>query len=714
MKKHIALLLTFASIVHTNAQEKKSSMNPFFETYTTQFGVPPFDKIKEEHFKPAILEGIKRSEIEINAIANNSNPPTFENTILAMEKSGELLSKVSTVFYNLNSANTTEEIRKIAKEVSPNLSAHSDNINLNEKLFARVKTIWDNKSNLQLNPEQTKLLENSYTGFVRNGANLSEADKTRLRKINAELSLLAIKYGQNILSETNKYQLVLDNKKDLVGLPEGVINAAQEEAKAKGKDGKWVFTLSNSSVMPFLKYSSNRKLRQEIWNAYQTRANHDDEFDNKEYLIQIANLRAEKAKLLGYTSHADYVLEKSMAKTPENVIRLLNDLWSPALENAKKEAADIQKMMRKEGVKDPVQPYDWRYYTEKIRKERFDLDEQQLSPYFSLENVRDGIFQVTQKLYGLQFKPLSNVPTYHQDVTAWEVTEANGKHVGVLYMDFFPRTSKRGGAWMTSYRTQETTNGERKAPVVSIVCNFTKPTATTPSLLTFDEVTTFFHEFGHALHGLLSNVTYQSLAGTNVPRDFVELPSQIMENWAAEPEVLKMFAKHYKTGEIIPENLIKKLQKTGTFDQGFATVEYLAASFLDMDYHTQKAPITIDANTFEKNAMKKIGLLSEIIPRYRSTYFQHIFSGGYSSGYYSYIWSGVLDTDAFEAFKSTSLFNPEKAKLFRENVLEKGGTEDPMVLYKQFRGAEPSVKALLKKRGLDKSTTKMPASKIKS
>ena len=703
-KKSFFILLAIGNMLTIEAQENKQTMNPFFQAYNTPFEVPPFDKIKTEHFKPAILEGIKKHEAEINAIANNSEVPTFENTILAMENAGELLSNVNVVFGNLNSANTNDELQKIAKEVSPNLAAHNDNIYLNEKLFKRVKAIWDKKESLGLNLEQAKILENLHKAFVRSGANLSNEDKDKLRKINAELSLTSLKYGQNILSETNKYELIISDKKELSGLPQELINAAAEDAKAKGKDGKWVFTLSNSSVMPFLQYSSNRKLRQEIWDAYQTRANHDNEFDNKENVIKIANLRGEKARLLGYKSHSDYVLEETMAKNPENVAKLLNDLWKPALEIAKTEASDIQKMMDKDGIKDKVKPYDWRYYTEKIRKQRFDLDEQELKPYFSLENVREGVFHVTEKLYGLKFKQLNDVPKYHEEVTTWEVTEANGTHVGILYMDFYPRASKRGGAWMTSYRSQKTVNGERKAPVISIVCNFTKPTGDTPALLTFDEVTTFFHEFGHALHGLLSNVTYKSLAGTSVSRDFVELPSQIMENWAAEPEVLKMYAKHYKTGKVIPDALIQKLQKSGTFDQGFATVEYLAASFLDMDYHSQTATITLDANTFEKNAMKKIGLIDAIIPRYRSTYFQHIFSGGYSSGYYSYIWSGVLDTDAFDAFKSTTLFNPEKAKLFRENVLEKGGTEDPMVLYKRFRGAEPSVEPLLRKRGLDKKT----------
>ena len=698
--KTILLFSALTSAVSMQSQEKKqTTMNPFFETYTTPYEVPPFDLIKNEHFKPAILEGIRKQEAEINAIVSNTDKPTFENTILAMENSGKLLAKVSTVFYNLNSANTNEEIQAIAKELAPKLSAHNDNINLNEVLFKKIKIVWSNQANLNLNKEQTKILENLYKNFVRSGANLSEENKKRLREINSEMAVATLKYGQNILAETNSYELVISNKNDLAGLPNELIETAAADAKAKA--GKWMFTLSNSSVMPFLQYSSNRKLRKEIWNAYQMRANHNNDKDNKELAIKIANLRGEKARLLGYATHADYVLEKSMAKNPETAIKLLNDLWVPALNMANKEAADIKIMMQKDGIKDEVQPYDWRYYSEKIRKERFDLDEQEMKPYFSLEKTREGVFTVCGKLYGLQFKPLNNVPKYHEDVTVWEVTEADGKHVGILYMDFHPRTSKRGGAGMTSYRTQKMENGKRIAPVVSIVCNFTKPTENAPALLTFDEVSTFFHEFGHALHGLLSNVTYESLAGTSVPRDFVELPSQIMENWAAEPEVMRMYAKHYKTGQIIPDALIEKMQKAGTFDQGFATTEYLAASILDMQYHTQKAAITVDAETFEKEAMTKINLPNTIIPRYRSTYFNHIFAGGYSAGYYSYIWSGVLDTDAFEVFKINGLFNSDYAKSFRKNVLEKGGTEDPMELYKSFRGAEPSVAPLLRKRGLD-------------
>lgn len=701
MKFKIILLFSFANTaLFVQGQENKNNMNPFFSTYQTPYQVPPFDLIKNEHFKPALLEGIKQQEAEILAITSNKENPTFDNTIVALEKSGKLLSKVNTVFNNLNGANTNDELQAIAKEVAPILAEHSDNINLNDALFKRIKIVWDQQSNLQLNQEEKKLLENTYKRFVRNGANLNTSQKERLRAINSELAILTLKYGQNVLAETNKYELIISNKNELVGLPESVIAAAAAEAKGKGKEGKWIFTLSNASVMSFLQYSANRQLRKEIWNAYQLRSNNNNDNDNKVLAIQMANLRREKAQLLGYKSHAAYVLELSMAKNPEKANQLLLDLWKPALKMAKKEEADIKAMLVKDGIQDEVQPYDWRYYVEKIRKERFNLDEQELKPYFSLEQTREGIFTVVKKLYGLSFTQLNNVPVYHPDVTAWEVKEANGTPIGLLYMDFHPRSSKRGGAWMTSYRAQSKENKTRILPIISIVCNFTKPTSTTPSLLTFDEVSTFFHEFGHALHGLLSQVTYESLSGTNVPRDFVELPSQIMENWAAEPEVLKLYAKHFKTGETIPDELISKMQKVGTFDQGFATTEYLAASLLDMAYHTQTSNITSTSEDFEKNTLNELGLPKSIISRYRSTYFNHIFSGGYSAGYYSYIWSGVLDTDAFEVFKSTSLFNPEKAKSFRINILEKGGTEDPMLLYKAFRGAEPSVEPLLKKRGL--------------
>lgn len=707
--KILTATLAFGLCAGQYAFGQTNAMNPFFKAYTTPHQVPPFDLIKNEHFKPALLEGIKQHAAEINAIANSTSKPTFENTIVAMDKAGALLNRVSSVFYNMNSANTNEEIQKTAREISPEMAAHSDNIILNQKLFARVKNLWDNRASLKLNSEQAKLLEKTHKSFIRSGANLSDADKAKLRKINSELSLLSLKFGQNLLAETNNYNLVIDKKEDLAGLPAELVSAAAEEAKTKGQEAKWVFTLQNPSIMPFLQYADKRELRKQIWEAYTLRGDQDNDFDNKEVVKSIVNLRREKAQLLGYKNHASYALEETMAKTPENAYNLLNQLWKPALSVAEREAFDIQKMIDASGEKFKLAPYDWRYYAEKVRKERFDLDEQELKPYFSLEKVREGVFTVTNKLYGLQFKEINNIPKYHAEVAAYEVTEADGKLVGVLYTDFFPRASKRGGAWMTSYSSQKMEKGKRIAPVISIVCNFSKPTGDAPALLTFDEVTTFFHEFGHALHGLLSNVNYESLAGTSVSRDFVELPSQIMENWAAEPEVLKMFAKHYKTNEAIPDALIKKLQNAGTFDQGFATTEYLAASLLDLDYHTQTSELKDNIGTFEAASMKKVGLTEEIIPRYKSTYFSHIFAGGYSAGYYSYIWSGVLDTDAFSAFKETGdLFNQEKAMSFRKNVLEKGGTEDPMVLYKRFRGAEPGIKALLKKRGLDIQPDKKP------
>lgn len=683
------------------ADQETMSSNPFFEAYNTPFDVPPFDKIKNSHFVPALREGIVQQQAEIDAILANSESPSFANTIEAMDNSGELLAKVSTVFYNLNSANTNDSIQAIAREMAPELSKHSDNIALNEKLFARVRAVWDSKDQLGLNPEQAKLLEKTYKSFVRNGANLNDTDKEKLREINSKLSVLSLQFGQNILAETNAFKLFIETEADLSGLPQELRDAAFQDAKAAGEENKWLFTLQNPSVMPFLQYADRRELRKQIWEAYQVRGNQGNDKDNKAILIETANLRREKAQLLGYKTHADYVLEESMAKNADNVYKLLNQLWAPALAKAKQERDEMQMLVKAEGNDFKIEPWDWRYYEEKLRKQKFDLDEQEVKPYFSLANVQNGVFMVVNKLFGLTFQEINNIPVYHPDAKAYEVKEADGTHVGVLYMDFHPRASKRGGAWMTSYRPQKTLNGERKAPVISIVCNFSKPTGDTPALLTFDEVTTFFHEFGHALHGLLSNVQYRSLAGTSVPRYFVELPSQIMENWATEPTVLKQYAVHYQTGAAIPDELIAKLQNSGTFGQGFGTTEYLAASLLDLDYHTQTSDIKIGADDFETASMEKIGLISEIIPRYRSTYFQHIFAGGYSSGYYSYIWSGVLDTDAFQAFKETELFNQEKALAFRREILERGGTDEPMDMYVRFRGAEPKIDALLKKRGLD-------------
>lgn len=700
-KHFLYLLMTIPLATSCDSSETTAEKNPLLAPYSTPYEVPPFDLIKDEHYRPAFDEALKQHAAEIEAIVAQSEAPDFANTIEEFERSGDLLSRVSRVFYNLNSAHTNDSLQAIAQSLAPVISKHQDNIMLNEQLFGRVKTVWEQKDNLGLSVEQATLLEDTYKSFIRSGANLTEDQKQTLRDINAEISLLTVKFGQNVLAETNSYELVVDNEADLAGLPDALKAAAAETAKEKGKEGKWVFTLHNPSVMPFLQYASNRELREKIWHAYKQRGDNDNSNDNKEILLKLANLRLQKANLLGYASHAHYVLEESMAENPDNVYRLLNSLWTPALKKSKTEAADIQKEITAEGGSFKAAPHDWRYYTEIVRKKRFSLDENEMKPYFSLKSVREGAFDVAHRLYGLNFKALDNVPVYHPDVEVYEVTEADGTHVGILYADFFPRESKRGGAWMTSYRPQKTENGKRVAPVISIVCNFTKPVGDTPALLTFDEVTTLFHEFGHSLHGLLSNVQYQSLAGTSVPRDFVELPSQIMENWAADSEVLKLYAKHYQTGEIIPDELVTKMKNAGTFDQGFATVEYLAASLLDLNYHAAQKQLPADVRRFENESMQKIGLISEIIPRYRSTYFSHIFSGGYSSGYYSYIWSAVLDTDAFAAFKEKNLFDQELAKSFRSNVLEKGGTEKSAELYRKFRGADPDPVHLMKKRGLN-------------
>ncbi|QBQ42743.1 M3 family peptidase [Sphingobacterium psychroaquaticum] len=695
-------LVVAAVVVGCQSQNKtQTTDNPLLMAYETPFQVPPFDKIKLTHYRPAFDEALKQHNLEIDSIVANSEEPSFSNTIVALENAGSLLSNVSSVFFNINSANTSDSIQAIAKDLAPILSAHSDEISLNKQLFDKVKAVYAKKAELSLDAEDAKLLEETYKGFVRSGANLSDADKEKLKKINSELSVLTTQFGQNLLAETNAYELVVDKEADLAGLPDGLKKAAADEAKAKGKEGKWVFTLQNPSVMPFLQYADNRELRKQIWNAYQMRGNNGNDFDNKEPLKKIANLRLEKAKLLGYTSHAAYVLEESMAANPTNVYALLNKIWTPALAKAKTEAADIQKEIAAEKGDFTVAPYDWRYYQEKIRKAKYALNEEEIKPYFSLAAVREGAFATATKLYGLTFIALNNVPTYHEEVEVYEVKDKDGSHLGLLYADFFPRASKRGGAWMTSYRSQGTKDGKRVAPVISIVCNFTKPVGDQPALLTFDEATTLFHEFGHALHGLLSNVRYKSLAGTSVPRDFVELPSQIMENWAGDSEVLKTYARHFQTKEAIPDSLIAKLEKAGTFDQGFATVEYVSASLLDLDYHARTTPITEDVNTFEAASLKKIGLIDAIIPRYRSTYFQHIFSGGYSAGYYSYIWAEVLDSDAFAAFKEKSLYDEGTATSFRKNILERGGTGNPAEMYRKFRGADPNPVHLMKKRGLN-------------
>ncbi len=696
----VSFIILLMTLVSCNKNEPCNSDNPLLCSYNTPFEVPPFEKIQNKHFKPAFEIAIKMDSLEVEQIANNPESPTFENTLAALDLSGILLNQITNVFYNLNSANTNDSMQLIAQEISPMLSAHYDQIRFNVKLFSRIKTVYDQKSTLKLTPEQDRVLSETYKDFISGGAGLDSTNKEKLGKINSELSVLTLTFGQNLLAETNAFKLIIDNKNDLEGLPQGLIDAAAEDATKDGKFGKWVFTLNNPSIMPFLQYSSKRDLREKMFRAYMMRGNNGNDKDNKALINQIVNLRLQRAKLLGYTDHASLVLDRNMAQNPQNVYNLLNQLWEPALKRAKGEMADLQSFIDKEGKSFKLEAWDWRYYAEKVRKEKYDLDEEQLKPYFKLENVREGIFQVANKLYGLQFAEIRDIPKYHTDVVAYEVKNADGSHLAVLYLDFFPRESKRGGAWMTSYRDQYKKDGQNISSVISLVCNFTKPTADQPSLLTLDEVETFFHEFGHALHGMLSNCTYRSVSGTSVSRDFVELPSQIMENWAVEPEVLALYAKHYKTGEAMPASLIEKMEKSQYFNQGFATVEYLAASFLDMGFHTKADTASIDVVEFEKTTLDKINLMPEIISRYRSTYFNHIFAGGYSAGYYSYVWAEILDADAFDAFKQKGIFDPALAKAFRENILEKGGSEDPMVLYKRFRGAEPQITPLLKRRGL--------------
>jgi peptidyl-dipeptidase Dcp len=604
------------------------------------------------------------------------------------------------VFYNLQSANTSDELQKLAKEASPLLSAHQDDIMLNELLFEKVAAVYAKKDELDLTQEQQMLLDKTYKRFSRNGAALNEEDKTKLRKINEELSLLSLQFDENLLAETNSFQLFITDKADLAGLPESVKNAATEAAKEAGKDGQWLFTLHKPSLIPFLQYAENRSLREKLFKGYINRGNNNNERDNKEIASKMAALRVDRANLLGYPTHADYVLEVNMAGKPETVYSFLDEVLEPARAMAKKEAAELQKMIDAEGGNFKLEPWDWWYYAEKLKMQKYDLDEEQLRPYFELENVLSGMLDVSTKLYGIQFKELQNIPEYHPEVRTFEVTEANGDHIGILYMDFYPRASKGGGAWMTSYRKQHKADGENVAPVISMVMNFSKPTGDKPALLSFDEVSTMFHEFGHALHGLLTDCNYITLSGTSVSRDFVELPSQIMENWAAEPAVMKSYAKHYETGEPIPDELIQKIKNASKFNQGFATLEYLSACYLDMDWHTLKSPEKQETLAFENASMENIEMIPEIVVRYRSPYFAHIFAGGYSSGYYSYIWAEILDADAFEAFKENGLFDQATAKAFRENILEKGGTEDPMELYKKFRGREPEKDAMLKRKGL--------------
>lgn len=673
----------------------KTESNPFFTEFQTEYGVPPFDKIKPEHYEPAFLKGIEEQNRNIEAIIENTEVATFENTIVALDNSAPILDRVNGVFFNLTEAETTDALTELSMKMAPVLSEHDDNISLNEKLYKRVNDVYRQKDSLNLSTEQQRLLDKTYKRFVRSGAGLSAEKQARLREINKELSTLGIAFSNNVLNENNTFKLFVDKEEDLAGLPEWFRQSAAEEAKAAGQAGKWLFTLHNASRLPFLQYSENRPLREQMYKAYINRGNNNNENDNKENIRKIVSLRLEKANLLGFDNYANFVLDETMAKNDTNVMELLNNLWSYALPKAKAEAAELQKLMDKEGKGEKLEAWDWWYYTEKLRKEKYNLSEEDTKPYFKLENVREGAFAVANKLYGITLSKMEGIPTYHPDVEVFEVKDSDGSQLGIFYADYFPRAGKRGGAWMSNYR-------EQQGAIRPLICNvgsFTKPVGDTPSLLTMDEVETLFHEFGHALHGLLTKCEYKGTSGTNVVRDFVELPSQINEHWATEPEVLKMYAKHYQTGEVIPDEIIEKILNQKTFNQGFMTTELLAAAILDMNLHTVTDVKNMDMLSFEKDAMDKLGLIPEIAPRYRVTYFNHII-GGYAAGYYSYLWANVLDNDAFEAFKEHGIFDKKTADLFRYNILEKGDSEDPMVLYKKFRGAEPSLEALLKNRGM--------------
>lgn len=674
--------------------------NPFLSEYTTPFGVPPFDLIQIEHYKPAFLKGMEEYAKEIEAIVNNPENATFENTIVALDQGGELLSNVSYAFNGESGVNTSDELQDLEQEIYPLLSQHMDDIRLNPGLFTRVKAVYNSPDTVSLNKEQKKLLEETYKGFVRGGANLDADKQAQLRELNQKTATLELTFGQNVLKETNAFKLIVDKKEDLAGLPETLIAAAAETAVEDSQEGKWVFTLQNSSVMPFLQFADNRALREKIFNAYINRGNNNNANDNKNLVKQLVAARLDKARLLGFDDYAAYALDRSMAKNEKNVYDLLNQIWVPALAKSKEELADIQAEIKTEGGDFEAEGWDWRYYFEKAKKTRFNIDEDEVRPYLELNNVREGAFYTANKLYGITFTEIAEIPKPHADAMAFECKDKDGKLLGVLYMDFFSRPSKSGGAWCGSYRSQTYRDGKHIPPVVTTVFNFSKPAAGQPALLNADEASTVFHEFGHALHSLFGDVHYYGV--TNVPRDFVELPSQVMEHWAFEPEVLKVYARHYETDGVIPQEIVDKLVKSGKYGQGFITTEYLAAALLDMDYHTLKEiPADFSVDAFEVKSLGERGLIRQIPPRYRTTYFSHIMEGGYTAGYYSYTWAEVLDADAFEAYKETGdLFNPEVADKFRTYVLTPGGIDDAMDMYKNFRGKQPSIDPLLKNRGL--------------
>ena len=678
-----------------------AEMNPLLKEYDTPYQIPPFEKIREEHYMPAFLKGMETHLEEIDKIANNPESPTFENTIVELERTGKTLDKVSDVFFNLLSSNTNEEMDKIAAEISPKLSAHSDAIKLNKKLFSRVDTVYEDRKNLSLNTEQTRLIEETHKHFIRAGVKLNEESMSKLTEINQELSSLSVQFDQNLLKETNEgYSLIIEDKNKLDGLPSDFINQAAKLAEENGHKGKWMFKPTRVSMYPFLTYSTQRDLREKLYKSYLKRGDNDNERDNKHLAIKMANLRLKKANLLGYKTHADFVLENTMAKNTGRVENLLKQVWEPGLARAKKEAEEMQELIQQEGANFKLAAWDWWHYSEKIRQLKYDFSEEEIKPYFSEDKVLEGAFNVATKLFDITFHERFDLPKYHEVVRTFEVKDLEGKVIGIFYTDYTIRSNKGGGAWMNTFGSQSKFDGV-KIPLVMNTCNFPPPNAEGNSLLSFEQVTTLFHEFGHALHGLLSDATYPSLSGTNVTRDYVEFPSQMMENWAREPEVIAEYAKHYETNEAIPLELLEKVSNASKFNQGFATTEYVAASYLDMNWHIQEEPVN-DANEFERKTLDEIGLIPEIASRYRSTYFAHIFAGGYSMGYYSYLWTEVLEADAFEPFKQKGIYDKETADKLKKYVYSAGNTDDLMTQYKRYRGSEPEIEPLLKKRGLDK------------
>ncbi|WP_194973797.1 M3 family metallopeptidase [Aquiflexum lacus] len=674
-------------------------MNPLLEKFNTPFDTPPFHLIKNEHFLPAIQDAIISAKNDIEAI--KSEPlPSFENTIAALDRAGDRLNVVSAIFFNLNSAETNDEIQVLAREISPLLTAHSNDVLLDEELFDRIKLIYTQKDQLKLDEEQETLLEKTHKAFVRNGAQLDQTKKNRLREIDKELSQIGLKFGENVLAETNQYELIIENEADLSGLPDAVIEAAVQTAEEKGKVGKWVFTLAYPSYIPFMMYADSRALRREIFIAYNTKCSKGDQLDNQQHIKDMIRLKTERAALLGYKNFSDFVLEERMAKSGPEVIDFLSNLLQKSKPKAQKEVEELAQFAKDLDNLDQLERWDFSYYSEKLKKQKYEVDDELLRPFFKLENVIEGVFTTAEKLYGLKFVINKDIPVYHPEVNAYEVRDRKGNHISVFYADFFPRAGKRNGAWMTSFRGQKVIDGKDKRPHVSIVCNFTKPTKTKPSLLTFNEVTTLFHEFGHALHGMLAKGTYESLSGTSVYWDFVELPSQIFENWCYEKECLDLFAKHYESGEPISEDLIKKIKNASNFHQGYQTVRQISLGMLDMAYHSTEPSLIQDISIFEKEVMEATNLLPEVSGTLMSTSFSHIFQGGYAAGYYSYKWAEVLDADAFELFLEKGIFDQETATSFMENILSAGGRVHPSILYRRFRGREPKPEALLKRAGL--------------